>query len=335
MGLPAGRKTKTGYSTDAEVLETLAGEHKIAALILQYRELAKLKSTYADALPREVNPRTGRIHTNFSQTIAATGRLSSMNPNLQNIPVRTAMGREIRRTFVPDGPGCKLLSADYSQIELRILAHFSGDENLRRAYREGRDIHRLTASRVFGALEKDVTAEMRDKAKTINFGIIYGMGARGLALRLGIARADAQKFIDAYFGGYPGVRRWIDATLEGARRDGYVETMMGRRRRLAHINESNRVVRAADERIAVNTPIQGTSADMIKLAMIRVNQGLAEAAPKARMVLQVHDELIFSVPESQLAPAESFVTEAMREALPLDVPIVVDVAIAENWADCA
>lgn len=335
MGLPSGKKTKSGYSTDSSVLEGLARDHAVARLILEYREIKKLKSTYADALPGEINPKTKRIHTSYNQTIAQTGRLSSTQPNLQNIPVRTELGREIRRSFVPDAPNHRFLAADYSQIELRILAHLSGDAALRRAYEENRDIHALTAARVFGVAEADVTSEMRSKSKMINFGIIYGISAHGLSQRLGIPRGDAAELIDAYFRSYPGVRTWIDATLEKAREKGYVETMLGRRRPMPDLTARNATVRMNAERVAINTPIQGTSADMIKLAMIRIDRGLKQASPGGRMVLQVHDELIFSVPETELEGASSFVVGEMREALPLDVPIVVDVAIAENWAECA
>lgn len=335
LGLPQGRKTKTGFSTDNDVLELLADRHPIVQSILDFRALVKLKNTYADTLPRQVNPRTRRIHTSFNQTIAQTGRLSSTEPNLQNIPIRTELGREIRRAFIPDSPGHRLLSADYSQIELRILAHVSGDATLRAAYAEGRDIHALTAAQVFGVRTEDVTSDMRAKAKVINFGIIYGMSAHGLSQRLRIPRADAARFIDAYFASYPGVRRWIDATLEEARHTGYVETLRGRRRWLPDLTAKNGQLRANAERIAMNTPIQGTSADMIKLAMIDIDRELHRHAPGTRMVLQVHDELIFSTPIEEIPAAEKFVREAMIGALPLDVPIAVDISTGENWAECA
>lgn len=334
LKLPPGKKTKTGYSTDTSVLEGLASAHDIARLILEYRAVKKLKSTYADTLPQQIHRETKRVHTSYNQTVAQTGRLSSDSPNLQNIPVRSELGREIRRSFVPDAPGHLLLSADYSQIELRILAHLSGDEALNDAYREGRDIHALTASRVFGVLEGDVGSDMRAQAKVINFGILYGMSAHGLSQRLRIPRGDAARFIEAYFAGYPGVRKWIDATLEEARENGYVETMLGRRRYLPDIKARNTNLRNNAERIAVNTPIQGTNADMIKLAMIRVDKELEGAAPGARMVLQVHDELIFSTPEVNLEATTEFVVRAMREALPLVVPIVVDTSSGPNWAEC-
>ncbi len=334
LKLPPGKKTKTGFSTDNDVLESLAREHPVARLLLEYRGLTKLKSTYADALPQQINPKTHRIHTSFNQTIAQTGRLSSTNPNLQNIPIRSELGKEIRRAFIPDSPAHKLLSADYSQIELRILAHFSGDKALTQAYAEGRDIHALTASRIFGVEQKDVTPQMRADAKIVNFGIIYGMSAHGLSQRLEIPRADAARFIESYFAGYPGVKTWIDATLAQARKDGYVETLMGRRRWLPDLNAKNGQLRFNAERIAVNTPIQGTSADMIKLAMIAIARGLSGVSPETRMVCQVHDELIFSVPRTRVEEVSEFVRKTMCEALPLKVPIVVDVSVGDNWAEC-
>lgn len=334
LGLPTAKKTKTGFSTDTSVLESLEGKHPIASLILEYRQLTKLKSTYADTLPQQINPSTRRIHTSYNQTIAQTGRLSSTNPNLQNIPIRSELGREIRRTFIPDSAKHQLVSADYSQIELRILAHMSGDETLRKAYQENRDIHALTASQIFGVEQQDVTSEMRARAKVVNFGIIYGMSAHGLSQRLQIPRADATHFITTYFATYPGVRRWLEETLEKGRRDGYVETLMGRRRWVPDLTAKNGQLRAAAERIAVNAPIQGTSADMIKVAMIEIDRELEQAAPGARMALQVHDELIFSVPREIVEPTGKFVAEKMRQALPLDVPIVVEVHSGDTWADC-
>lgn len=334
LKLPPGKKTKTGYSTDTEVLENLEDAHAIVKLILEYRAVTKLKSTYADALPRQINPRTKRIHTSFNQTIAQTGRLSSTSPNLQNIPIRSELGREIRRTFIPDAPDHLLISADYSQIELRILAHFTGDEALRRAYAENKDIHALTASRVFGVDESDVTSEMRAKAKIVNFGIVYGMSAHGLSQRLKISRPEAARFIDAYFAGYPKVRIWMDQTLEQGRQLGYVETLCGRRRWLPELTAKNGQLRQNAERIAINTPIQGTSADMIKLAMITVDRELASVSSGARMVCQVHDELLFSVPEKDAAAVTEFARDRMTRALPLDVPVVVDASTGRNWAEC-
>lgn len=334
LKLPTGKRTKTGYSTDTSVLETLEGKFPIARMILEYRQLTKLKSTYADSLPLQVHPKTKRIHTSFNQTIAQTGRLSSTNPNLQNIPVRTELGREIRRTFIPDSADHVLLSADYSQIELRILAHMSGDERLRNAYRQNHDIHALTASKVFGVEEKDVTSEMRGQAKTVNFGIIYGISAHGLAQRLHIARGEAAKFIQAYFETYPGVKRWIDKTLADGRKNGYVETLLGRRRWVPELRAQNSQLRGMAERIAVNAPIQGTSADMIKIAMINIDRELQKIAKGARMALQVHDELIFSVPRPLVESASQFIVEKMISALPLDVPIEVETHTGESWAEC-
>ena len=334
LGLKTGKRGKTGYSTDEAELERLAAEHEIPRLILEYRGYEKLKSTYIDALPKLVNPRTGRIHTSFNQTIAATGRLTSTDPNLQNIPIRTELGRSIRKAFVADGPGHELLKADYSQIELRILAHMSRDGALCDAYQEGRDIHRQTASEIFGVPLAKVTAPMRAQAKTINFGVIYGMSAHGLAQQLGISRARAADFIARYFQTYPGVREWIDRLLTAARQTGWVETLLGRRRLAPDLTVKNGLLRGNAERIAVNAPIQGTCADMIKRAMIAIHQGLGEVAPEARMVCQVHDELVFSVPRERLAAAGDFIRRRMTQALPLSVPVEVEISHAANWAEC-
>ena len=332
--MPRGKKTKTGYSTDSRVLEELSRDHPLAQLVLDYRGLVKLKSTYADALPAQINPATGRIHTSFNQTIAQTGRLSSTRPNLQNIPIRTELGREIRCVFIPDERDHRILSADYSQIELRILAHFSHDTALVKAYDVGRDIHALTASQIFSVQESDVTAQMRAQAKVVNFGIIYGMSAHGLSQRLRITRGEAAQFIEAYFATYPGVRQWIDATLERAREAGYVETLMGRRRYLPDLTAKNGMTRGNAERIAINTPLQGSSADMIKLAMIHLDKGMEEAIPGTRLILQVHDELIFSLHEEKTDEAGKYIARVMCDALALDVPVVVDVAVGKNWAEC-
>lgn len=334
LKLPVGRKGKTGYSTDEAELERLAALHPIPKLILEYRGIEKLQSTYIDSLPILVNSRSGRIHTSFNQTTAATGRLSSTDPNLQNIPIRTELGREIRRAFIADSLDHLLVKADYSQIELRILAHISGDPALCAAYRDGRDIHRQTASLVFATPPEEVTREMRAQAKTINFGIIYGISAHGLAQQLGVARGEAAQFIERYFETYRGVRRWIDELLEQARRTGEVRTLLGRRRLVPGVSERNGMIRSNAERVAVNSPIQGTSADMIKRAMITIGAGLGAAAPGARMVCQVHDELVFSVPQAELEPAERFIREAMASALPLSVPVEVDISHGPNWAEC-
>lgn len=333
-GLTPGRKTRSGYSVDERELERLSGQDRLAKLILDYRSFQKLQSTYIDALPTLVVPQTGRIHTSFNQTKAATGRLSSNDPNLQNIPIRTEIGRSIRQAFVADNPDHLLLKADYSQIELRILAHMSQDEALLTAYREDRDIHRQTAAQVFACEPEQVDSEMRAQAKTINFGIIYGMSAHGLAQQLAIPREGARRFIERYFGTYPGVRRWIESTLEQARERGYVETLMGRRRPVPDLTSRNGNLRSAAERIAINSPIQGTSADMIKLAMIRVAQGLGAVCEEARLVCQVHDELVFSVPRAALEPTGGFIRDAMAGALPLSVPVEVDVSSGPNWAEC-
>lgn len=328
------RKGRSGYSTDMEVLEDLANQHELPKLILEYRQLEKLKNTYVDVLPTMVNPVTGRIHTSFNQTMAATGRLTSSDPNLQNIPVRTEIGRSIRRGFLPSKGGYVLLSADYSQIELRILAHVSEDSELVRAFQEDRDVHALTASKIFGVLPEEVTAEQRDQAKVVNFGIIYGMSPAGLSQRLKIPLEQAKQFIEQYFTAYKGVRRWISATLQSARQLGYVTTLSGRRRYLADINSQNYNARSAAERMAINAPIQGSSADMIKLAMLDIYRWLRESNLRTRMVLQVHDELIFDVPEDELDFVIPEVKQRMERALPLIVPVRVDMKWGKNWAEC-
>ncbi len=336
MGLTPKRKTNTGYSTDVRVLEALKEEypdHAIPALLLEYRQIEKLRGTYIDALPSLVNPVTGRLHTSFNQTVAATGRLSSSDPNLQNIPVRTEAGRQIRQGFVPRAAGWKLLAADYSQIELRILAHMSGDEGLCSAFNSGEDIHTLTASKVFRVAPAEVSKDMRGHAKAINFGIIYGMTAFRLARDLEISRADAEKFIEDYFAAYRGVQTFIETTLANCRKDGFVTTMKGRRRLIPDINNSNGNTRAQAERIAVNTPIQGTSADMIKLAMIRLDKRIRGEGLKSRMILQVHDELIFDVPEDEVDRLRVIVPEEMSAALPLCVPVKVDVEVGDHWGE--
>ncbi len=332
LGLPAEKKTKTGYSTGVEVLESLARVHPIAGKILAYRELTKLKSTYADSLPRLVDPETGRVHTSLNQAVAATGRLSSSDPNLQNIPIRTEAGREIRRAFVAP-PGSVLLSADYSQIELRVLAHVSGDAELIRAFTAEEDIHATTAAALFGVPEAQVTSDMRRRAKTINFAVIYGMSDFGLARDLGVAVSVAREWIEGYFARYPGVLRFKEEVIEQARRDGYVTTLLGRRRYLPEINSRNRNFREFAERAAVNTPIQGTAADIIKRAMVAVDRMLREEGCAGRMILQVHDELLFEVPEAELATLEPRVRALMEGTFPLRVPLKVEVQAGPNWAD--
>ncbi len=333
LKLPTGRRTKTGYSTDAAVLEKLAKDYELPRKLLEYREISKLKSTYVDALPRLINPRTGRVHTSYNQTVAATGRLSSSDPNLQNIPIRTEIGRQIRRAFIPGKPGWKILDADYSQIELRIMAHLSKDENLIKAFQNGEDVHRATAANVFGVPPEEVTPELRRRAKEINFGIMYGMGVYGLAQRLEITPEEAQTIIQEYFVKYPGVNDFIIRTLNEARQKGYVTTLLNRRRYLPEILSENRRVREFAERTAINTPIQGTAADMIKVAMIRIDRRLQEEKLQSKMIMQVHDELVFEAPEEELDALRSLVAHEMANALELDVPIKVDIGIGNNWLE--
>jgi DNA polymerase-1 len=333
LGLPPVRKTKTGYSTDVAVLETLRGQHPVIDLLLDYRQLTKLKSTYIDALPSLVNPRTGRVHTSYNQTVAATGRLSSSDPNLQNIPIRTDIGREIRRAFVPGGPGMVLLSADYSQIELRVMAHVSQDEGLVEAFRNDEDIHATTAAKVFGVSQPEVTPLMRRKAKEVNFGIMYGIGPFGLGNRLEISQAEAREIIQRYFDRFPKVKQYITDTIETARRQGYVSTLLGRRRYLPDINSRNQGLRGNAERQAINMPIQGTAADMIKLAMVRLDGELESRSWKTRMILQVHDELVFDAPLGEVEGLTALVRTVMQDALPLCVPVKVDVGTGSNWLE--
>lgn len=333
LGLKPARRTKTGFSTDADVLESLAGSHPVVNMLLEWRQLVKLKSTYVDTLPRLVHPETGRVHTSYNQAVATTGRLSSSDPNLQNIPIRTAEGREIRRAFVSRGHDWVLLDADYSQIELRILAHLSDDAALVQAFRDGADVHRATAARVMNVDAKDVTPEMRDRAKVVNFGIVYGMGARGLAQSLGIEVAEARRFIDDYFRSYPGVKRFIDDTIELAHRDQAVATLLGRVRRLPEIDSTNPGLRAFSERVAVNTPVQGTAADIIKIAMLSIQRDLEAAGMETRMILQVHDELLFDVPKRELERAQDMVRSAMEHAMTLKVPLRVDMGVGTNWLE--
>ncbi len=332
LKLPRGKKTKTGWSTDVEVLTSLAEEHDIAARVLDYRSLAKLKSTYCDALPKLVHPETGRIHTSFNQTVTATGRLSSSDPNLQNIPVRTEEGRRIREAFIP-AEGNLLLAADYSQVELRILAHMADEPALQESFAHGEDIHARTASEIFGVFLEMVTPEMRRQAKTINFGVLYGMSAFGLAKSLGIGRGEAQAYIDNYFARYPKVLEFMEAKKEQARRDLYVTTLLGRRCAVPEIASKNGAVRGFAERNAINYPIQGSAADIIKVAMVRIHKRLAQQALQARMVLQVHDELVFDVPEAELETLKALVREEMEGAATLKVPLVVDIGVGRNWCE--
>jgi DNA polymerase-1 len=329
---PKLTKTKQ-YSTGEDVLRKLENKHEIVKLILDYRSLTKLKSTYVDTLPDMVNPRTGRIHTSYNQAVAATGRLSSNNPNLQNIPVRTERGREIRKAFVPRNDKYTLLAADYSQIELRIIAELSGDEGMIEAFRTGQDIHAATASKVYGLPIEEITKEMRRHAKTVNFGIVYGISAFGLSERLNIPRKEAKHIIDQYFEKYPGVKKYMEKTIEFAREHGYVETIMGRRRYLRDINSSNAIVRGYAERNAINAPIQGSSADMIKIAMINIHKAITEKNLKTKMILQVHDELIFDAFKDELDIVQPLVRDLMVSAIPMKVPVVVDMNTGNNWLE--
>ena len=334
LGLPVLKKTKTGASTDASVLEELAAEgHELPRLLLEYRELEKLRSTYVDALPQLVNPRTGRIHTSFNQTVAATGRLSSSNPNLQNIPIRTPLGKEVRKGFEA-APGMVFLGVDYSQIELRILAHFSGDDAFVSAFIQGVDVHKQTAAVIFGVPVGAVTPQMRSQAKTVNFATLYGQGPFSLAQQLGISRDDARRFIDTYFERFAGVRRYLDEQVRKARDLGYVETLLGRRRFVPELQSKNWNIRQFGERVAQNTPIQGTAADLMKKAMIDVQNALDQADSGARMLLQVHDELLFEVPHDEVDATRDLVVFWMEGAVQLNVPLVVDWGVGANWYEC-
>ena len=329
----SGKKIKSGhYSTDEEVLSSLAAQFPICADILQHRVLMKLRSTYVDALPTMINPRTGRVHTSFNQALTATGRLSSQNPNLQNIPIRTAEGRKVREAFIPRDNDHVLLSADYSQVELRLIAEISNDEAMLEAFQQGLDIHQATAAKVFGVSLDAVTPDQRRAAKTVNFSITYGAGATNLANQLGLKRTEAKEIIDNYFIQYNGLKRYMDDTVEFARQNGYVETLLGRRRYLRDINSRNGMQRSMSERIAINTPIQGTAADMIKVAMVHIYRAMREAGLQSHMILQVHDELLFDVHHSELDALKLLVEKNMREALPgLRVPILVEMGSGENW----
>jgi len=331
LGIPVTRKTPTGQPSTAEdVLDELAATYPLPKLILEYRGVAKLKSTYTDKLPEQIDPRTGRIHTSYHQAVAATGRLSSTDPNLQNIPIRTPEGRRIRQAFVAP-PGWSLVAADYSQIELRIMAHLSGDESLLRAFAEDRDIHQATAAEVFGLELASVSADQRRSAKAINFGLIYGMSAFGLARQLGIGRGDAQKYVDLYFERYPGVKRYMDETRRQARATGFVETVFGRRLYLPEIQSRNQALRQYAERSAINAPMQGTAADIIKRAMIDVDDWLQHSQAPARLIMQVHDELVLEVADEAIGTVVAQLRDHMARAAELKVPLKVDVGVGRNW----
>ena len=320
------------YRVSAAELEKLRGTHPVIELILEYRQLTKLKSTYIDALPALINHKTGRVHTTFNQTRTATGRLSSSDPNLQNIPIRGELGKEVRKAFIAP-PGSRLVAGDYSQIDLRVLAHLSQDEGLLKAFRQDEDIHAATAAQLFGVAASEVNSDMRRLAKTVNFGVIYGMSDYGLEQATELSREEASRFIAAYFEKYPGVREYLDNTKEQARNSGYVETLLGRRRFIPEIDSRNRQVREAAERMAINMPVQGTSADIIKVAMIEMDREMQQRRLKSRMLLQVHDDLLFEVPEDELEEMNQLVPRVMSTALELDVPLKVDMERGGNWGE--
>jgi DNA polymerase-1 len=344
LGLPVVKKTKTGASTDADVLEQLAEAHPLPKKIVEYRQYSKLKSTYVDALPTMIHHETGRVHTSFNQVVAATGRLSSSDPNLQNIPIRTEEGREIRAAFVAGPPGWMLLAADYSQIELRILAHYSQDESMCAAFERDEDIHTIVASQVFGVPLGEVTSAQRRSAKAVNFGVIYGQSPFGLAKGLGISQDEAAEFIDGYFATYRGVAEFMVRTLDECRRNGYVTTILGRRRAVQGVRPIDQLTLLTDrpsrkpltlpERTAVNSVIQGSAADMIKLAMLAIHRRLADEGLAAKMLLQIHDELVFEAPTDEIDRLANMVREEMQRVMPLRVPLKVDVKTGENWAAC-
>ena len=331
LGLPVLKKTKTGYSTDAEVLEQLASKHEAVSRILEYRQLVKLKSTYAEGLLNMVNPATGRIHSSFNQTIAATGRISSTEPNLQNIPIKLEMGREIRKVFVPENNDFLLSDADYSQIELRVLAHITGDANMIEAFRNDEDIHTATASGVFKIPADQVTPLLRSRAKAVNFGIVYGIGDFSLAKDLGITRKEARLYIDEYLERYPGVKRYMHETIEFGNKNGFVETLFSRRRYLPELKSSNFNMRSFGERVAMNMPIQGSAADIIKIAMVKVYSQLNSHNMKSRLILQVHDELIIETYKSEQEQVERILQDCMQNAVNLEVPLTAEVKTGSNW----
>jgi DNA polymerase-1 len=334
LGLPGGRKSaKSGaYATGADVLEGLAAAHPMVPKVLDWRQIAKLKSTYADALIEQINPATGRVHTSFAMAATSTGRLASSDPNLQNIPIRTDEGRRIRRAFIADD-GHLLLSADYSQIELRLVAHVAGIEGLKQAFREGADIHAITASQVFGLPVEGMDPMVRRKAKAINFGIIYGISAFGLAQQLGIPNGEAKQYIDAYFARYPEIRVYMDGCRALIRKQGWVSTLFGRKCFIQGAADKNPAVRSFAERAAINAPIQGGAADIIKRAMVRLPAALQAEKLSARLLLQVHDELVCEVPEDEIEATEAVIRRVMEDAARLDVPLVVDIGVAKSWAD--
>jgi DNA polymerase-1 len=335
LGLRSSRRTKTGRSTDAHALEGLRDEHPLVPLVLEWRQVTKLKSTYVDQLPALVDPEDGRVHTSFNQAVAATGRLSSSDPNLQNIPVRTELGRRIRAAFIPGEDGWELVSADYSQIELRLLAHLSRDPELLAAFGRGDDIHADTAARVFGVEREQVTPDQRRMAKVVNFGVLYGLSSYGLARDLGMPPADAEEFITRYFATYASVGSYLEGVREEARAKGYVTTLLGRRRYLPEITSTNRQVREANERMAINMPLQGSAADLMKLGMIEADRALRRQGLRAQALLQVHDELLLEAPPDEVAAVGSLARKAMEGVMDLAVPLVVELKSGPNWRDLA
>jgi DNA polymerase I len=328
------KKTKTGqYATGEEILSYLANEHEIVRYILEWRQMVKLQSTYIDALPNQVDAKTGRVHTDYMQTVAATGRLSSNNPNLQNIPIRTERGRQIRKAFIARDENYTLLAADYSQIELRIIAALSGEENMIKAFQNGEDIHKSTAAKVFNVALEEVTKEQRSHAKTVNFGIIYGVSAFGLSNQTNLSRSESAALIDAYYKTYPRLKAYIQEQIDFARNNGYVQTVLGRRRYLKDINSANAVVRGGAERNAVNAPIQGSAADIIKIAMINIHKRLKNENWQSKMLLQVHDELVFDVHNSELETIKPLIQQEMENAFQLAVPLVVELGEGQNWLE--
>ena len=334
MGIKAPKKTATGYSTAADVLESLKEESPIVGKILEYRTLEKLRSTYVDTLPDQINPHTHRIHPTFNQSVAATGRLSCQDPNLQNIPVRTEAGKKIREAFKPQHPHHCYVAADYSQIELRLLAHLSEDPALMKAFREGEDVHAYTASLVFGIPIQEVTPQMRYQAKAVNFGIIYGQQAFGLSQELGIDFQEAKTFIETYFERYKKVKDFLHFCKESARKTGRAVTLTGRQRPIPEINSKNPAIRAAAERLAINTPLQGTAADLIKIAMIEIDSHLKSHPEQGMMILQIHDELLFETPDVEAEKLSAYVKKTMEGVFQLNVPLIVDIAIGKNWGEC-
>ena len=331
LGLPAQKKTKTGYSTNVDVLEKLAGLHPIIPAILEYRQLTKLKSTYVEGLLKVISPKDGRIHTHFQQTVTATGRLSSTDPNLQNIPVRTELGRELRRMFVAPDDDHVLIDADYSQIELRVLAHISQDEHMIEAFRAGQDIHAATAAKVYRVPLEEVTPQMRSSCKAVNFGIVYGISDFSLAQDIGVTRKEAGEFIRTYLATYPGVAKYMEDIKASARENGYVTTLFGRRRALPELQSRNFNIRSFGERVAMNTPIQGTAADIIKIAMVRVRDRLRREGLESRLILQVHDELILEAPKSEQEEAMRLLKEEMEAAFQMDAPLVAEAKAGHSW----